>query len=66
MNDRKLVKCSVRLYDEDIETVRSCYPDLGYNKILRTLFAKLAERIRTGRANAVSELEKELVDDRYE
>lgn len=57
MPDKKLVKCSVRVYADDLEIVRDHYPDLGYNRLIRHIISKMADRIRQGRQDAVTEME---------
>lgn len=56
---KTLTKYSVRLYEEDMEIIKSHYPDFGYNQILRHMTTKLADRIRQGRDNAISGIDIE-------
>lgn len=57
--EKTLIKVSVRLYEEDMEVIKSHYPDFGYNQILRHLVAKMADRIRQGRQDAISGIDIE-------
>ena len=59
---RELKKYSVRLYEEDVDEINSHFYDIGYNKVLRHLAAKLAQRIREGRENALKDIEGEIAD----
>ena len=54
-----LTKYCVRLRPEDVDTIAQHYPDFGYNKIIRHLVAKLAEKIRAERKDAIDKAVKE-------
>ena len=43
---KALVKISLRLNQEDLETLREFYKHAGYNKIVRALVARAASRLR--------------------
>lgn len=59
MTDRRLVKCSVRLYEDDLEIIREHYQEFGYNRILRHITSRLAENIRNKREAAITALDLE-------
>lgn len=59
----ELTKCSIRLNKSDLDVIRQHYQDIGYNKLLRHLIHRIADKIREGRADALSEIEREIDDE---
>ena len=60
MTDKTLRKYTIRAYEEDMDIVISHYPDFGYNRIVRHMIGKLADRIRSGREDALQSVLKEI------
>lgn len=44
--DREMIKCTVRMFLEDLEYLRKAYPHSGYNGILRALGARHVRQLR--------------------
>lgn len=53
MPDKTLVKRTVRVYQEDLDIINERYPDFGYNRIVRHMLTKLADRIKEQRQDAI-------------
>jgi len=61
-----LTKVTIRIYRQDAETLRTSYPGMGYNAILRALAAKHCRQIRNKSNQSDPQVVERLTDEELE
>ena len=61
MNDsREKKKITLRLFSDDLDILRTAYPGIGYNQVVRSLVAKHVRRLRAAAVEATPTLPDKL------